>query len=773
MHRRGASRLALITASVKVGSIALLAILAMCAPARLAGLAVPEALPGNGSLCSSEGGLCTGAGMSAGRPDCSQARCPVRFSTRCPPDSLLVEGTMPPEGCCPLPSRCECRPRERCPPAVCSPGAAPTRLAPADGTPGRCCELYACRADVGGSVEKPGPAGCLAGGKMRAEGSRWREDACTKCRCVGGSEQCVTQACGQHCEKGARVPGECCLRCPGPEESSSVTALPLTCDPLTCNLTEESCPYGFQLDEKGCRSCGCKTRHEFCKVLLAGCSLECPFGRRLGPHGCEMCRCRPKPKRCRPLVCSKACPHGYIRTRHGCETCRCVRCAALSCDKKCAHGYEVNGKGCPTCKCRALSSEGPVAPFCLSGDGRRYRDGDDWHDGCRSCTCLAGREMCTLLTCALPRCAAPTMPAGACCPTCPGQRMVADLAPQPKDPAVCVTPAGLLVSGGETFRLDGCTRCLCRAGRVLCDAEVCPPLPCQDAVKTPGSCCPMCPPATAAAAATPTSNASHGAVNNNNNSDESHGAVNNNNNSDESPPAMCRSASGAMFLAGEAWKRDACTSCACAAGEVTCHAPRCPPATCARPVLRKGQCCPYCPRNPSLSNVARIPGTKLDNEIEVRAPLGEQNERTQEAEQNHIPEARRKGAAAAAALGDGSVSAGGSRDGPAASSGGGGVAGGVAWGLAVSAVSSAALAVLLYLNRKNRWLNLPCSLAKEVQEQSVSLGACSGGGAKVQEGGAHAATEALADARPNKRSPNAVVASASIVLESTETMDQP
>ncbi|XP_078462518.1 cysteine-rich motor neuron 1 protein-like [Lampetra planeri] len=169
--------------------------------------------------------------------------------------------------------------------------------------------------NVGGSVEKPGPAGCLAGGKMRAEGSRWREDACTKCRCVGGSEQCVTQACGQHCEKGARVPGECCLRCPGPEESSSVTALPLTCDPLTCNLTEESCPYGFQLDEKGCRTCGCKTRHEFCKVLLAGCSLECPFGRRLGPHGCEMCRCRPKPKRCRPLVCSKACPHGYMYVR--------------------------------------------------------------------------------------------------------------------------------------------------------------------------------------------------------------------------------------------------------------------------------------------------------------------------------------------------------------------------------------------------------------------------------------------------------------------------
>ena len=62
----------------------------------------------------------------------------------------------------------------------------------------------------------------------------------------------------------------------------------------------------------------------------------------------------------------------------------------------------------------------------------------------------------------------------------------------------------------------------------------------------------------------------------------------------ESVPSYCRNDEGDIFLAAESWKPDACTSCVCMDSAISCYSESCPSVACERPVLRKGQCCPYC-----------------------------------------------------------------------------------------------------------------------------------------------------------------------------------
>lgn len=78
------------------------------------------------------------------KPDCSKARCEVRFSPRCPEDSILIEGYAPPGECCPLPSRCVCDPAG-CLRKVCQPGYLNILVSKASGKPGECCDLYECK----------------------------------------------------------------------------------------------------------------------------------------------------------------------------------------------------------------------------------------------------------------------------------------------------------------------------------------------------------------------------------------------------------------------------------------------------------------------------------------------------------------------------------------------------------------------------------------------------------------------------------------------------
>lgn len=56
----------------------------------------------------------------------------------------------------------------------------------------------------------------------------------------------------------------------------------------------------------------------------------------------------------------------------------------------------------------------------------------------------------------------------------------------------------------------------------------------------------------------------------------------------------CVTIEGDVLLAGDSWKANACTSCACNNGTIQCFSQRCPAVNCRVPVLRKGQCCPHC-----------------------------------------------------------------------------------------------------------------------------------------------------------------------------------
>ncbi|XP_028840160.1 cysteine-rich motor neuron 1 protein [Denticeps clupeoides] len=556
--------------------------------------------------------------------DCTTVDCPAVPPVHCPPDSYETQVRLTADGCCTLPTRCECLPGA-CSAPPCAAGTSPQQVSWGNGTPGRCCDAFECinetkawcsydgaeyrdgdmyrmdacrfcRCHGGVSLcytaqcatlhcqhyyvpegeccpvcEDPAYpvlnfAGCYVNGQILAHGDHWRRDDCTFCQCVSGDTHCVAAACGHSCLNPVSVPGECCPVC---EEPSYITLAPPACGSLkNCSLTDHNCLYGFRVDSRGCRTCQCKTREELCSGLMSGCPLECPFGYQSDAHGCSVCQCRPRAKKCKTVTCDKDCPFGYAKNRHGCDLCRCKKCPELPCDKSCPAGYQQDRHGCLACQCRdpAVSPATPPVKLgsCLSMDGRRHESGDSWHDGCRDCYCHGGREMCALISCPVPACENPALHPGQCCPSCPDEP--SSHKPLLSDSSVCLAPGGEYFVEGETWNIDSCTQCTCHGGRVLCETEVCPPLLCQTPIRSQDSCCPHCP--EDLVTPPPPSN--------------------------DSMPTYCRSEEGDIFLAAESWKPNVCSSCVCLDGAISCFSESCPLVSCARPVLRKGQCCPYC-----------------------------------------------------------------------------------------------------------------------------------------------------------------------------------
>ncbi|XP_034808815.1 cysteine-rich motor neuron 1 protein isoform X4 [Pan paniscus] len=555
--------------------------------------------------------------------DCRTVECPPVQQTACPPDSYETQVRLTADGCCTLPTRCECL-SGLCGFPVCEVGSTPRIVSRGDGTPGKCCDVFECVNDTkpacvfnnveyydgdmfrmdncrfcrcqGGVAicftaqcgeinceryyvpegeccpvcEDPvypfnNPAGCYANGLILAHGDRWREDDCTFCQCVNGERHCVATVCGQTCTNPVKVPGECCPVC---EEPTIITVDPPACGELSnCTLTGKDCINGFKRDHNGCRTCQCINTEELCSERKQGCTLNCPFGFLTDAQNCEICECRPRPKKCRPIICDKYCPLGLLKNKHGCDICRCKKCPELSCSKICPLGFQQDSHGCLICKCReASASAGPpiLSGTCLTVDGHHHKNEESWHDGCRECYCLNGREMCALITCPVPACGNPTIHPGQCCPSCADDFVVQK--PELSTPSICHAPGGEYFVEGETWNIDSCTQCTCHSGRVLCETEVCPPLLCQNPSRTQDSCCPQC-----------TDQPFRPSLSRNN-----------------SVPNYCKNEEGDIFLAAESWKPDVCTSCICIDSVISCFSESCPSVSCERPVLRKGQCCPYC-----------------------------------------------------------------------------------------------------------------------------------------------------------------------------------
>ncbi|XP_045436486.1 cysteine-rich motor neuron 1 protein isoform X6 [Pipistrellus kuhlii] len=511
------------------------------------------------------------------KPDCSKARCEVQFSPRCPEDSVLIEGYAPPGKCCPLPSRCVCDPAG-CLRKVCQPGYLNILVSKASGKPGECCDLYECKPVFSvdcSTVECPSVQQAVCPLDSYETQVRLTADGCctlpTRCECLSGLcgfPVCEAGSVPRIVSRGDGTPGKCCDVFECVNEPTYITIDPPACGELSnCTLTDKDCVYGFKLDHNGCRACQCKSRQELCWGLLRGCTLDCPFGLLTDARGCEICRCRPRPRKCRPTSCDRSCPFGYLKNKHGCDICRCRKCPELPCNHTCLSGFQNDSRGCLTCRCRegAASPTSPaLSGTCLSMDGHHHKNEESWHDGCRECYCHHGREMCALITCPVPACGSPTIRPGQCCPSCSDD--LVEQKPELSAPSVCHAPGGEYFVEGETWNIDSCTQCTCHSGRVMCETEVCPPLLCQNPSRTQDSCCPQC--TDAPLQPSPSRN--------------------------DSEPSYCRNEEGAMFLAAESWKPDVCTSCVCMNSLISCFSESCPAVSCERPVLRKGQCCPYC-----------------------------------------------------------------------------------------------------------------------------------------------------------------------------------
>ncbi|XP_068928293.1 cysteine-rich motor neuron 1 protein isoform X4 [Petaurus breviceps papuanus] len=576
--------------------------------------------------------------------DCSTVECPSIQQVVCPLDSYETQVRLTADGCCTLPTRCECL-SGLCGFPMCEVGSIPRIVSRGDGTPGKCCDVFECvnetkpacvfnsveyddgdmfrmdncqfcRCQGGVSIcfsaqcgelncdryyepegeccpvcEDPvypfnNPAGCFASGQIRAHGDRWREDDCTFCQCINGEPHCVATACGQSCMNPVKVPGECCPVC---EEPSYITVDPPACGVLSnCTLTEKDCVYGFKLDHNGCRICQCKNREELCTSLMRGCTLDCPFGYQADAQNCEICQCRPRPKKCKPVICDKYCPFGYLKNKHGCDICRCKKCPEHPCSKICPVGFQVDSHGCLICKCREATPSASIGPpvqtgTCLSMDGRHHKNEESWHDGCRECYCHNGREMCALITCPVPACSNPTIRPGQCCPSCSNEFVVQK--PELSSPSICHAPGGEYFVDGETWNIDSCTQCTCHSGRVLCETEVCPPLLCQTPSRTQDSCCPQC-------------------------------------TEDPVPKKAVCHFSGKTYADEERWDIDSCTHCYCLQGQTLCSTVSCPPLPCREPINVEGSCCPICPEMyvPEPTNIP-IEKTNHRGEIELEVPV--------------------------------------------------------------------------------------------------------------------------------------------------------
>jgi len=405
--------------------------------------------------------------------------------------------------------------------------------------------------------------------------STWIEsNGCMKCWCENGESRCVAEGCiAPPCENPRQIANICCPVCDIDEDNGDVSSeLDLIiespsrlCPELQyCSL---SCEHGLVKDDHGCSQCLCS-------------SLSCPmpyctlkfnrFSRK------EFCSCSSyENKSCPSFNCDKHCPYNYtIDERTGCPSCACNPCPPLICTKNCTYGLKQNEIGCPLCVCesRWISKTEQIFPSwsrqCQSGQ-YSYSNGEIWFDGCRQCLCYKGQTLCALISCPVPKCPQPIFLPNRCCPSCPDSSLLPEPIPSSQ---VCYASQSVT---GEELQFDKCTKCICLHNMAFCSISLCPPLSCSQPIYDSSLCCPICPPT--ALEFVP-----------------------------ENTDDVCLLNNGLIKQPGEVWKEDDCRSCLCPrnnGGQIECFAEQCyQQLPCANPVLKKGQCCPFC--LPSTAAVA-------------------------------------------------------------------------------------------------------------------------------------------------------------------------
>ncbi|XP_048465930.1 kielin/chordin-like protein [Rhincodon typus] len=410
------------------------------------------------------------------------------------------------------------------------------------------CQALSCK----DSVRRPGsccpecPQGCADG---RTHNESWKVDACTQCSCKNGNVHCQEVTCLQlTCLDQYKPAGECCAVCrPGCEYEgkqymngdifsstvnpcmncscvrSLVRCVPLQCQPLFCS-------HPVEIPGQCCPRCpGCE---------LDGATLD--HGQTFSsPDGCQTCVCTVS-----KVVFSKLCIVQGLEYEDGaeweleespCTTCTCVNgnvtCRPKQCPPvSCLHPGSNNGHCCPSCDQCTYNK-------------RQYRNGQEFidpDDPCQNCHCQSGTVRCAQTDCPPTTCTHPERKAGQCCAKCPD----------------CVFEERILLDGQRFPNpVNPCQECTCLNGQVTCEKKDCISALCSYPLS--GSCC--------------------------------------HNNCNGCQFAGKEYPNGADFP----HPTNKCKECHCINGNVQCLSRRCPPVSCSEPFRVRGKCCLQCPAPPS------------------------------------------------------------------------------------------------------------------------------------------------------------------------------
>ena len=124
---------------------------------------------------------------------------------------------------------------------------------------------------------------------------------------------------------------------------------------------------------------------------------------------------------------------------------------------------------------------------------------------------------------------------------------------------------------GEELEFDTCTKCTCLHNIAFCGVSLCPPLLCSSPIYDSSLCCPICPPKKSDSLP--------------------------NNELATIDEGICILDDGIVKHPGELWEHDDCQSCLCprGGGKIECFSQTCDQnLPCSNPILKKGQCCPFC-----------------------------------------------------------------------------------------------------------------------------------------------------------------------------------
>ncbi|XP_053144733.1 kielin/chordin-like protein isoform X3 [Hemicordylus capensis] len=315
----------------------------------------------------------------------------------------------------------------------------------------RLCPMPLCPHPSRDACGCPTCDACSFHGRDCQDGERFPDprDACSQCKCLGGTVTCLPAPCPPTpCQNPATPPGQCCPKCTG-----------------ACRYQGRLYKSGeaFSSPQDACHTCTCLAEVVTCQPKP--CPLHCTHPLPLAaPACCPTC------EGCFYEGQKHADRQTFTLPSGPCRLCTCLRgnvvCTPVVCPQAlCANPVRKPGQCCPKC------------PVCQHA-GQEYPEGSQWLsslDPCQQCSCVHGEASCRPVPCEDTFCSHPAPAPGQCCPLCHD----------------CLFE-GQRYPHGEAFKPESCLQCTCQDGNVRCEMIQCPPTTCSHPLTEPGVCCPRC-----------------------------------------------------------------------------------------------------------------------------------------------------------------------------------------------------------------------------------------------------------------------------------------